>query len=79
VLAQRTRNGHGGREGPELVLDERGVSVPEHPEGNWIGTTVFEGVTPRGTRSSPFSQPGNSGMIVETVKDIGDVGPNTEE
>ncbi len=36
----------GEREGPELLLDGRGASVGEYPEGHWIGPTVFEGVTP---------------------------------
>jgi len=38
--------GEGVREGPELLLDGRGASVPECPEGHWIGPTVFEGVEP---------------------------------
>jgi len=41
--------GQGAQEGPKLLLDGRGVSVPEHPEGAWIGPTVFEGVTPEMT------------------------------
>jgi len=41
--------GQGAQEGPELLLDGRGASVPEHPEGHWIGPTVFEGVTPEMT------------------------------
>jgi malonate-semialdehyde dehydrogenase (acetylating)/methylmalonate-semialdehyde dehydrogenase len=36
----------GTAEGPRLLLDGRGATVPEHPEGHWIGPTVFEGVTP---------------------------------
>ena len=38
--------GMGAQEGPKLLLDGRGVSVPEHPDGHWIGPTVFEGVAP---------------------------------
>lgn len=38
--------GQGAQEGPELLLDGRGASVPEYPEGHWIGPTIFEGVTP---------------------------------
>ncbi len=38
--------GKGAQEGPELLLDGRGASVPEYPEGHWIGPTVFEGVAP---------------------------------
>jgi len=41
--------GQGAQEGPELLLDGRGASVPEHPEGHWIGPTIFEGVTPEMT------------------------------
>jgi malonate-semialdehyde dehydrogenase (acetylating)/methylmalonate-semialdehyde dehydrogenase len=36
----------GAQEGPKLLLDGRGASVPGYPEGHWIGPTVFEGVTP---------------------------------
>jgi malonate-semialdehyde dehydrogenase (acetylating)/methylmalonate-semialdehyde dehydrogenase len=35
----------GTKEGPDLLLDGRGASVPEYPDGHWIGPTVFEGVT----------------------------------
>ncbi len=38
--------GMGAQEGPKLLLDGRGASVPEHPDGHWIGPTVFEGVAP---------------------------------
>lgn len=38
--------GEGTREGPTLLLDGRGASVPDHPEGHWIGPSVFEGVRP---------------------------------
>jgi len=38
--------GKGEQEGPRLLLDGRGASVPEYPDGHWIGPTVFEGVTP---------------------------------
>jgi malonate-semialdehyde dehydrogenase (acetylating)/methylmalonate-semialdehyde dehydrogenase len=38
--------GKGVQEGPDLLLDGRGASVPEYPEGHWIGPTVFEGVAP---------------------------------
>ena len=36
----------GVKEGPDLLLDGRGASVPEYPEGHWIGPTVIEGVSP---------------------------------
>ncbi len=36
----------GVAEGPDLLLDGRGATVPEYPDGHWIGPTVFEGVTP---------------------------------
>jgi malonate-semialdehyde dehydrogenase (acetylating)/methylmalonate-semialdehyde dehydrogenase len=38
--------GKGAAEGPALLLDGRGASVPEYPTGHWIGPTVFEGVGP---------------------------------
>jgi malonate-semialdehyde dehydrogenase (acetylating)/methylmalonate-semialdehyde dehydrogenase len=38
--------GKGAQEGPDLLLDGRGATVPEYPEGHWIGPTVFEGVAP---------------------------------
>ena len=38
--------GQGAQEGPKLLLDGRGASVPDHPHGHWIGPTVFEGVVP---------------------------------
>jgi malonate-semialdehyde dehydrogenase (acetylating)/methylmalonate-semialdehyde dehydrogenase len=41
--------GKGAQEGPKLLLDGRGASVPEYPEGHWIGPTVFEGVKPEMT------------------------------
>jgi malonate-semialdehyde dehydrogenase (acetylating) / methylmalonate-semialdehyde dehydrogenase len=31
-------------EGAELILDGRGVEVPGHPDGYWLGPCVFEGV-----------------------------------
>ena len=31
-------------EGAELILDGRGVEVPGHPDGFWLGPCVFEGV-----------------------------------
>ncbi|NNM05210.1 MAG: CoA-acylating methylmalonate-semialdehyde dehydrogenase [Gemmatimonadetes bacterium] len=36
----------GVQEGPDLLLDGRGASVAEYPDGHWIGPTVFEGVAP---------------------------------
>jgi malonate-semialdehyde dehydrogenase (acetylating)/methylmalonate-semialdehyde dehydrogenase len=36
----------GAQEGPDLLLDGRGATVAEYPEGHWIGPTVFEGVAP---------------------------------
>ncbi|MGW8264771.1 MAG: CoA-acylating methylmalonate-semialdehyde dehydrogenase [Longimicrobiales bacterium] len=38
--------GAGAQEGPKLLLDGRGATVPEYPGGHWIGPTVFEGVAP---------------------------------
>ncbi len=38
--------GKGAQEGPDLLLDGRGATVPQYPEGHWIGPTVFEGVAP---------------------------------
>lgn len=38
--------GRGVQEGPDLLLDGRGATVPSYPEGHWIGPTVFEGVAP---------------------------------
>ncbi len=38
--------GQGAQEGPKLLLDGRGASVPDLPHGHWIGPTVFEGVAP---------------------------------
>jgi malonate-semialdehyde dehydrogenase (acetylating)/methylmalonate-semialdehyde dehydrogenase len=36
----------GGREGARLVLDGRGLSVPERPRGCFVGPTVFDDVSP---------------------------------
>ena len=36
----------GVREGAELLLDGRGVSVERYPDGHWIGPTVFDNVGP---------------------------------
>jgi len=36
----------GVKEGATLELDGRGLSVPGYPEGNFVGPTVFSGVTP---------------------------------
>jgi malonate-semialdehyde dehydrogenase (acetylating)/methylmalonate-semialdehyde dehydrogenase len=36
----------GEREGARLLLDGRGATVERYPQGNWIGPTVFEDVTP---------------------------------
>ncbi len=33
-------------EGAEMVLDGRGVTVEGHPDGNWVGPTVFDRVRP---------------------------------
>ncbi|MBM4436750.1 MAG: CoA-acylating methylmalonate-semialdehyde dehydrogenase [Actinobacteria bacterium] len=32
--------------GAQLIVDGRGVQVEGHPDGNWIGPTIFDGVTP---------------------------------
>lgn len=34
----------GERDGARLLLDGRGVRVPGHPNGHWLGPTVFEDV-----------------------------------
>ncbi|GIW52506.1 MAG: methylmalonate-semialdehyde dehydrogenase (CoA acylating) [Gemmatimonadales bacterium] len=39
----------GEQEGARLLLDGRGARVERYPEGNWIGPTVFEDVTPEMT------------------------------
>jgi malonate-semialdehyde dehydrogenase (acetylating)/methylmalonate-semialdehyde dehydrogenase len=36
----------GLQEGAELVMDGRGYTNPDHPEGFFVGPTVFDGVTP---------------------------------
>ena len=36
----------GIEEGAKLVLDGRNKSVPEYPDGYWVGPTIFEDVTP---------------------------------
>lgn len=38
--------GRGAEEGAELVVDGRGVGVPERPDGAFVGPTVFDGVKP---------------------------------
>jgi malonate-semialdehyde dehydrogenase (acetylating) / methylmalonate-semialdehyde dehydrogenase len=35
----------GVSEGAHLVLDGRGVAVKGHPDGHWLGPTIFDGVT----------------------------------
>jgi len=39
----------GLKEGAELLLDGRGVEVPGHPDGYYIGPTIFDKVTPEMT------------------------------
>ena len=36
----------GVKEGAKLELDGRGIQVPGYPDGNFVGPTVFSGVTP---------------------------------
>lgn len=36
----------GTKEGAKLLMDGRKVSVASHPKGNFIGPTLFDGVTP---------------------------------
>jgi malonate-semialdehyde dehydrogenase (acetylating)/methylmalonate-semialdehyde dehydrogenase len=36
----------GRKEGAKLVLDGRGVKVPNYPQGNFIGPTIFDEVQP---------------------------------
>jgi malonate-semialdehyde dehydrogenase (acetylating)/methylmalonate-semialdehyde dehydrogenase len=36
----------GIKEGARLALDGRGVSVPNHPKGHWVGPTLFDEVNP---------------------------------
>ncbi|MGC7556514.1 aldehyde dehydrogenase family protein, partial [Pandoraea pneumonica] len=37
--------GAGAEEGAKLLLDGRGHSVKEAPDGNFVGPTIFDGVT----------------------------------
>jgi len=39
----------GLEEGAELILDGRGIKVPGHPDGYFIGPTIFDKVTPEMT------------------------------
>jgi malonate-semialdehyde dehydrogenase (acetylating)/methylmalonate-semialdehyde dehydrogenase len=39
----------GIKEGAELILDGRGIEVPGHPDGYYIGPTIFDKVTPEMT------------------------------
>jgi malonate-semialdehyde dehydrogenase (acetylating)/methylmalonate-semialdehyde dehydrogenase len=43
VLAAVAR---GKEQGARCVLDESNYTVPEYPNGNWVGPVVFDGVTP---------------------------------
>jgi malonate-semialdehyde dehydrogenase (acetylating)/methylmalonate-semialdehyde dehydrogenase len=36
----------GEKDGAGMLLDGRGRTVPEYPDGNWVGPTILEGVTP---------------------------------
>jgi len=36
----------GVKEGAELLLDGRGVTVPSHPKGHFLGATIFANVSP---------------------------------
>jgi malonate-semialdehyde dehydrogenase (acetylating)/methylmalonate-semialdehyde dehydrogenase len=36
----------GAADGADLLLDGRGAQVKEHPEGAFVGPTLFDGVTP---------------------------------
>src|SRR5271157_1499482 len=36
----------GVNEGATLLLDGRGIEVPDYPNGFWLGPTIFEGVQP---------------------------------
>jgi len=33
-------------EGAKLILDGRGIKIPGHEGGNWVGPCIFDGVTP---------------------------------
>jgi len=37
----------GVREGAKLELDGRGLKLPDYPEGNFVGPTIFSGVKPQ--------------------------------
>lgn len=37
----------GAAQGAELLLDGRGMKVPDYPEGNFVGPTLLGGVTPK--------------------------------
>jgi malonate-semialdehyde dehydrogenase (acetylating)/methylmalonate-semialdehyde dehydrogenase len=39
----------GVREGAKLVVDGRGLTVPAHPKGHWVGPTLFVDVKPEMT------------------------------
>ncbi len=36
----------GRSEGAALIVDGRSITVDDHPDGHWVGPTVFENVTP---------------------------------
>jgi len=38
--------GQGAQDGAELVLDGRDPDVPGHPDGHWVGPTLFDRVRP---------------------------------
>lgn len=60
----------GLREGAELVVDGRNVSVDDHPEGNYLGPCVFCDVTPEMTiANEEIFGPVFGLMPVESVAD----------
>ncbi len=57
-------------EGAELVLDGRGFTHPEHPNGYYVGPTIFDKVTPDMTiASEEIFGPVTSIVRCDTLKD----------
>ncbi len=64
----------GIEEGAELILDGRGYVHPEHPNGYYIGPTIFDKVTPEMTiASEEIFGPVTSIVRCDTLKDAIDL------
>jgi len=64
----------GVKEGAELVLDGRGFVHPEHPDGYYIGPTIFDKVTPEMTiANEEIFGPVTSIIRCDTLKDVIDL------